>query len=236
MYKQFKPRDWVLRTGEDFGKVRQGSHYCVREVGVYGSLSLMDVNGTYMGAGFKPDQFAAVRCTTAPAPEPKSDPLQTWVKEKLGADITAAVSMKATNPKEAIGSAKLDLSVVPDTMQAYAATAFTEGALKYGSYNWRVAGVRASTYIAACRRHMAKWWNGERCDPRTKVHHLASSMACLAIVLDAEVVGKLNDDRPPKADMDALIVSLEGTVAHLKELSAGIQVTHHTELGAANAN
>lgn len=146
--------------------------------------------------------------------------------------LGAMPTVKATNPKEAIGSTKLDLSVVPDTAPVYLASAFTEGALKYGSYNWRVAGVRASTYIAASRRHIAKWWNGERTDPLTGVHHLANAMACLAIILDAEVVDKLNDDRPPKANIDALIEQLNGTVAHLKEMSKGMNPKHNTALNA----
>jgi hypothetical protein len=125
---------------------------------------------------------------------------------------------KPTNPKDVIGSGKLPLELVPDTAVAYMALSFLEGALKYGRFNWRVAGVRSSIYAAAMRRHQKKWWNGEDCDPKTKVHHLASVMACCAIVLDAELVGKLTDDRPPRADMDRLIDSLEATVGHLKEL------------------
>lgn len=108
-----------------------------------------------------------------------------------------SLETKDTNPKDAIGSTKLDMGLVPDTAVASMALAFTEGALKYGRYNWRVAGVRSSIYHAAARRHMAKWWNGENCDPTTGVPHLASIMACCAILLDAASMGKLADDRPP---------------------------------------
>lgn len=151
-----------------------------------------------------------------------------FIKVKVVKPTCQDPVLKPTNPKEAIGDTKLNLSVVPDTAPLYLASAFTEGALKYGSYNWRAAGVRASTYIAAHRRHVAKWWNGEDCDPKTKVHHLANAMACLAIVLDAELVGKLNDDRPPVADMQGLIEKLEATVTHLKGMSAGLTPHHHT--------
>lgn len=142
----------------------------------------------------------------------------------------AAPELKASNPKEAVGSTKLDMSLVPSTAIAYLASAFTEGALKYGSYNWRVSGVRASTYIAAACRHIFKWWNGENTDPKTKVAHLANAMACLSIVLDAELVKMLNDDRPPKADLDKLIEDLGLTVAHLKEMSKGLTPHHNTAL------
>lgn len=128
------------------------------------------------------------------------------------------IDEKPTNPKDAIGSAKLPLELVPDTAVAYLATAFLEGALKYGRYNWRAAGVRSSIYAAALRRHEKKWWNGEDADPKTRVHHLASVMACCAILLDADTCGKLTDDRPPKTDMGKLIDALEATSAHLREL------------------
>jgi hypothetical protein len=68
---------------------------------------------------------------------------------------------KLTNPKDAIGSSKVPLHLVPETMRAYAAVAFLEGALKYGTANWRVAGVRTSIYYSALQRHLSKWWNGE---------------------------------------------------------------------------
>lgn len=130
------------------------------------------------------------------------------------------MSTKPTNPKDVIGSGKLPLELVPDTATAYMALSFLEGALKYGRFNWRIAGVRASIYAAAMRRHLNKWWNGEDADPKTEVHHLASVMACCAIILDAKLVGKLTDDRPPRAAMGALIASLEATAARLRETFA----------------
>lgn len=127
------------------------------------------------------------------------------------------VDAKDTNPKDAIGSTKLDMGLVPDSAIAHLALAFTEGALKYGRYNWRAAGVRSSIYHAAARRHLAKYWNGEWSDPKTKVPHLASVMACCAIILDAEHLNKLTDDRPPPArHLGELIDSMSAHVAHLK--------------------
>lgn len=123
---------------------------------------------------------------------------------------------KPTNPKDAIGAGKLPLELVPDTLRVYAALAFFEGASKYGRFNWRVAGVRASIYRAALDRHLAKWWNGEDADPHTGVPHLASVIACAGILLDADLCGKLTDDRPPPADMGKLIDSLQATVSGLK--------------------
>ena len=125
--------------------------------------------------------------------------------------------IKATNPKDAIGSSKLSFHLVPDTAKVYMALAFTEGALKYGSSNWRVAGVRASIYKSAAERHLAKYWNGEWADPKTGVPHLASVMACCAIILDANLAKKLTDDRPPKVDMAGLIDGLEPVIKNLQD-------------------
>lgn len=116
---------------------------------------------------------------------------------------------KASNPKDAQASNRLPLDLVPDTVEVYAALAFAEGAAKYGAYNWRTAGVRASVYHAALKRHLAKWHNGERADQKTGVPHLASVIACAGILLDAELCGKLTDDRPPPAPLANLIDGME---------------------------
>ena len=136
--------------------------------------------------------------------------------------------LKDTNPKDAIGSTKLPFHLVPDTLKAYAALAFCEGATKYGAYNWRIAGVRASIYKSALERHLAKWWNGEDCDPDTGVPHLASVIACAGILLDAKLVGKLTDDRPPVAPMADLIDNFEGIVRHLQNLHKDKNPRHWT--------
>jgi hypothetical protein len=126
---------------------------------------------------------------------------------------------KPTNPKDAVGTTKLPLNAVPDTAAIYMALAFAEGQSKYGAFNWRIAGVRASIYIAAARRHIAKWMAGEERDPRTLVPHLASAMACLAIILDAKLVDKLTDDRPPASpNLPDLIDRSEETIKHLYNL------------------
>jgi hypothetical protein len=128
------------------------------------------------------------------------------------------ISLKPTNPKDIIGSGKLPLGLVPDTIDVQVALAFLEGGLKYGRYNWRIAGVRASIYREALDRHMKRWWNGQDRDPKTRVKHLASISACAGILLDAELCGKLEDDRPPSAPIWDLIDEQEEIIAHLKEL------------------
>lgn len=94
----------------------------------------------------------------------------------------------------------------------------TEGDLKYGGYNYRPSGVLASVYVAACRRHLAKWYNGEWHDEKTKVPHLASALACIAVIIDAHECGVLNDDRPPRCDVADLLRGFEANVKHLQEI------------------
>ncbi len=125
---------------------------------------------------------------------------------------------KPTNPKDALAVTRLPLQLVPSTMEAYAALAFAEGAAKYGQFNWRVAGVRASVYIGAIRRHLAKWQNGEEADPKTGVPHLASALASIAIILDAKLCGKLVDDRPPASPVSALIDEMEPQIKAIFDL------------------
>lgn len=123
---------------------------------------------------------------------------------------------KASNPKDALAGSRLPLHLVPDTLEAYVALAFAEGAAKYGAYNWRSAGVRASVYHSALKRHLAKWHSRERADARTGVPHLASVIACAAIILDAELCGTLTDDRPPPAPVAALMDAMQADLARLR--------------------
>jgi hypothetical protein len=139
------------------------------------------------------------------------------------------VDRKDTNPKQAVGETRIPLHLIPDGALAWVAMAFYEGATKYGAFNWRVAGVRASTYIAAARRHIMKWWNGEREDPKTRVHHLANTIAGLMILLDAEIQQMLEDDRPPKQKITDLFDELQGVQKFLTEAHANLNPKHATE-------
>lgn len=141
-----------------------------------------------------------------------------YAAERAAAANGAATEhTKPSNPKDAAATDRLDLSLFPDTAVAYGALAFTEGALKYGAYNWRVAGVSASVYVAALRRHVAKWYNGEKVDPKTGVPHLANALACIAILIDAHEVGKLIDDRPPRIpNPDVMFDELRFRVRYLQ--------------------
>lgn len=122
---------------------------------------------------------------------------------------------KETNPKDAAATTRLDLSLFPDSAVAYGALAFVEGDLKYGGYNWRESGVLTSVYIAACKRHLAKYFAGEWADPKTRVPHLANALACIAVLIDSHEQGNLNDDRPPRQSTRLYDLAQE-VVAHLQ--------------------
>jgi hypothetical protein len=121
-----------------------------------------------------------------------------------GKDEGATKPSVIENPKDKIGSRKIDVGLVPDSAIVGMAIALTEGAVKYGRFNWRIAGVSARIYHAACRRHLKKWWNGQDEDTATTVHHIDNAMACLAILRDAMLYDKLTDDRPPCPNENAM--------------------------------
>lgn len=102
------------------------------------------------------------------------------------------------NPKTAIGVTKVPLHLVPPSAKHFLAEALADGARKYGPYNWREHDISISVYKAALERHMDAFWDGEDLASDSGVHHAAHAMACLAIMLDAMTIGKLNDDRPVK--------------------------------------
>lgn len=127
---------------------------------------------------------------------------------------------KHTNPKDTVGTTRPPMQLIMLPAWLHMSTALLEGS-KYGAWNWTIAGVRASIYVAAACRHLFKWFFGQRCDPKTRVHHLGSVLACVAILLDAEHRGKLVDDRPPSLPrMDDLFDEIEATAKHLTELFA----------------
>lgn len=115
--------------------------------------------------------------------------------------------VKDANPKQAFGDLKVPLHLVPYAIDHYVAVGLGEGADKYGAWNWRSSKVEAMTYIAAIKRHLAAWIDGEELDPdsATDKHHLAGAAASLAILLDAKEGGFLIDNRPPPGPAPALV-------------------------------
>lgn len=119
------------------------------------------------------------------------------------------VTTKDTNPKDAIAQAKVPLHLLSPIAKAFWALAQFAGMCKYGGWNWRITGVRASVYLSAMERHMDAYKSGEDLDPSDRTHHLGNVMACAAILLDAREAGKLVDDRPPVVGLRSCYASQE---------------------------
>jgi hypothetical protein len=107
---------------------------------------------------------------------------------------------KETNPKDAVGVRKVPTHVVPARVTAEVGLALLEGARKYGSYNWREAGVRASVYYDATNRHLADFWEGVDIDPDSGLSHVTKAIASLTVLRDSMMHGNWEDDRPIAAE------------------------------------
>lgn len=113
-----------------------------------------------------------------------------------------------TNPKDRIGITKPQLHLVPRAAIIRFAQAMTDGARKYGPYNWRTKRVRLTVYVSAIERHLAALLDGEDNAADSGVDHLGHIGACCAILIDARETGNLIDDRPPPGPAARLIAEL----------------------------
>lgn len=145
----------------------------------------------------------------------------------VAAPVVPVTDAKDSNPKQAIGSDKLPLDLVPETAIALYSLAHLDGALKYGKWNWRASGVRLSTYLGAIKRHIAAFENGEDIAP-DGVHHLGHIGACLDIIIDSEACGKLTDDRAPKMNISSWFEKLTPWVKTIKERHKDKNPRHYT--------
>ena len=112
------------------------------------------------------------------------------------------------NPKDRIGASKPPLHLIPPAAEIAEAVVMGLGARKYGPFNWRSTNVKATVYVAAARRHLAQWLDGQDDDRESGMSHLAHARACLGILLDASATGHLVDDRPPAGAATELIEQL----------------------------
>jgi hypothetical protein len=113
------------------------------------------------------------------------------------------VSVKPSNPKDAIGIKKLSFSCLPWRVLTGVALALMEGAAKYGRHNYRSVGVRASVYFdAVVARHLTDWWEGVDIDPDSGLNHIDKAIAGLMVMRDSMLQGNFVDDRPPRGNVN----------------------------------
>ncbi|EGL63604.1 hypothetical protein AGRO_3673 [Agrobacterium sp. ATCC 31749] len=123
------------------------------------------------------------------------------------------MSTKETNPKDGFGIRKWrQFATVPMTVMCEVGVAMLEGAAKYGRHNYRVTGVKASVYVDAAMGHIMQWWEGEDIDDDSKLSHITKAISSLVVLRDAMIQQQLNDDRPPKANLDAVRGELQRVV------------------------
>lgn len=151
------------------------------------------------------------------------------VHERPGQVLVSGVgyvdpSLKASNPKDALGSDKIPFHLWPETASVMGSLGMLEGDLKYGRANWREAGVKASIYVDALRRHVDAWFECEDNAEDSGLHHFCHMLACCGILADAWANGTLVDDRqytPKKGVWRAFIEKMTPHVPRLKGLHAG---------------
>lgn len=136
------------------------------------------------------------------------------------------MTTKDTNPKDAVGSLKVPMSVVSATVLAEVAVGMLEGACKYGRHNYRHSGVRASVYYDAAMRHLMAWWEGEDIDPDSGMPHIAKCITTLFVLRDAQQHGMCTDDRP--IDTSDFIQALNSRCAEIVKRYEHMNPRHYT--------
>ncbi len=190
----------------------QGISVWVKAVEVVGSLLDVKVDDTHWVA-VQRWEYA----DEAPAPAPRECPTgspnchctredhQALVNppepppaEAVIEEVASAVTRG--NPKDVIGSTKASLATVFWPAIFELGLAMLEGECKYWRHNYLAAPVRATVYVDALHRHIAKWVMGEEIDPESEagLTHLAKAAACVHILQAARAYGTLIDDRPPR--------------------------------------
>lgn len=112
------------------------------------------------------------------------------------------------NPKTVFGVKKPSFDAIPPVAILQLGRVMSFGKTKYGPMNWRAEAVSSSVYYNAALRHLLSWFDGDDLDPESGVPHLAHAMACMAILLDAQSCGKLNDDRPLPGNFGNIVETL----------------------------
>lgn len=103
---------------------------------------------------------------------------------------------KPTNPKDALGIAKVPMHCVSARVLMELGLAMMEGGRKYGTHNYRKMGVRGSVYYDATMRHIMDWWEGQDIDPDSGVSHIIKAIAGLVVMRDSMLMDNFEDDRP----------------------------------------
>jgi hypothetical protein len=131
--------------------------------------------------------------------------------------VVVPITRTPPNPKKLYGDKKPPLHLLPLVGMIEQSLAHLDGNYKYGFENWNDLPVEKLTYIGAALRHLELYKYGETHARDTGVHNLGGVMACCAILLDAELNGKLIDNAKPSQAACDLLHAAEAVVTRLRE-------------------
>ena len=103
---------------------------------------------------------------------------------------------KDTNPKDALAIRKVPIHCVSAAVLMEIGLGMMEGGRKYGTFNYRAMGVKASVYYDAACRHLFDWWEGTDIDPDSGLHHLSKLLSDMCVLRDGMLMENWIDDRP----------------------------------------
>jgi hypothetical protein len=108
--------------------------------------------------------------------------------------------MNGENPKdvEARRLGKVPLDLLEPVADEQIALALADGASKYGVRNYTESPIEARVYIAAIKRHLDAWLEGEDLAKDSLVHHLGHIGANVHVALAAIEAGTFIDNRHGK--------------------------------------
>ena len=93
---------------------------------------------------------------------------------------------------------KLRFDLIPVSAIEELARVYTQGAQKYGEYNWN-KGLSWSRIFAAIMRHLWAFWRGENNDQETGISHAAhAAWGCFALIEYARTHPELDDRHKTK--------------------------------------
>jgi len=116
-----------------------------------------------------------------------------WVADGGDTSVSSAV-----DPKQACAVKKMAFDNVPISLLLHATPGADSGAGKYGPWNWLKLGdgsMSLKTYLNALQRHLILYRAGQENTSDTNIHNLDSMIAGLAVLRDAQLFDKVNDDR-----------------------------------------
>jgi len=150
-----------------------------------------------------PGTEALTKATKARYPEKDSPVGHPLTHEELYGS-TPYRTHRITNPKdiEAQTRGKTRLDLLEPVAERAIADALAFGANKYGVRNYVTARIEARVYVAAMKRHIDAWLEGEDIAEDSGVHHLGHIGANVHVVLAAIEAGAFVDNRHESAPND----------------------------------